>query len=473
VTVIQADGLSKQFFLRHNRSGSLKERFLGILDPARRERIEEFWALRDLSLSVNAGESVGIVGRNGSGKSTFLRLIAGIYRPTEGRLAVLRGSRVGTLIELGVGFHPELTGRENVRLNAAVYGLSRAEIDALYEHIVEYSGLAEFMDVALKNYSIGMMMRLAFAVAANLNPDMLLLDEVFAVGDEAFQQRCVKTIQQFRAEGRTILFVSHSSAAIRSVCDRVCVLDRGRLIFDGPVQRGLEEYQRVALRPSQSETAKDGDAAAHEGGWHRVQPGNYWAEGGDWAFDLLRRQGLRSDSFVLDVGCGSLATGRHLLGFLDHGRYFGFDISHALIVAGVMMELPKAGVAAERGTLLFNHDFDLSRVAHPVKYAISEGFFARLPLNRVARCIAAVMQKLAPDGRLYATWFDNPHPSAFGPIDRGGFLTYSDAEPYHYSFEMLARVCEAIGARAERLGPDASNGPHPRGESVMLITRVG
>jgi ABC-type polysaccharide/polyol phosphate transport system ATPase subunit len=469
--VIEAQELSKQFFLRHNRSGSLKERFLGVLDPARRERVEEFWALRDVSLGINAGESVGIIGRNGSGKSTFLRLVAGIYRPTAGRLAVRRGARMGTLIELGVGFHPELTGRQNVFLNAAVYGFSRAEIEALYGRIVEYSGLPDFMDVALKNYSSGMMMRLAFAVAANLDPDLLLLDEIFAVGDEAFQQQCVRTMQQFRADGRTILFVSHSMAAIRSVCDRVCFLDRGRLIFDGGVGQGIEEYHRVTSA-SAVPAVKKTESRGHEGGWHRVMPGNFWAEGGEWAFDLLRGQGLRPEHAVLDIGCGSLATGRHLLGFLESGRYWGFEINQALMQAGVSLELPRLGLSDARGHFLSNHEFNLSGIAPGIDFAIAEGFFSRLSLNRVARCIAGVLQRLGPGGRFYATWFDNPDPASFEPIDRGGYPTYSDAEPYHYSYEVLAGICDSLGASATRLDDGVAGRPHPRAESAMLITRV-
>lgn len=239
---IQAEHLSKCFHLKHNREGELKVRFLALFDPRRRETVEEFWAVRDVSLTMRRGEAVGIVGRNGSGKSTFLKLVAGLHRPTSGHLRVAKSARIGTMIELGVGFHNELSGRENVYMNASIYGLSRAEIDALYPSVVAYSGLEHFMDVALKNYSSGMCMRLGFAVAAQLKPDILLLDEIFAVGDADFQRQCMQTLQDYRANGTTILFVSHSAEAVRAICDRVVVLDHGRMVFDGPVDAGLAAY---------------------------------------------------------------------------------------------------------------------------------------------------------------------------------------------------------------------------------------
>jgi ABC-2 type transport system ATP-binding protein len=243
--MLEASGVSKCFILRHNRSASVKERFLSLLHRDRKEVREEFWALRDVSIRIGAGEVVGLVGRNGSGKSTLLKLIAGIHRPTGGRLLIARGARVGTMIELGVGFHPDLSGRENVFLNGAIHGLSRAQIEAIYERVVNYSGLDHFMDVPLKNYSSGMHMRLGFAIAAHLDPDILLLDEIFAVGDANFQKRCVQTLRDFEAQGRSILFVSHSPEAIRSICHRVCVLDAGRLLYDGKVEEGLKRYEAM------------------------------------------------------------------------------------------------------------------------------------------------------------------------------------------------------------------------------------
>ena len=261
MAVIEAQSVSKRFLLRHNASVELKVRFLGFLHPDRRQSIEEFWALKALSISIERGEVLGLVGRNGSGKSTFLKLIAGIHRPTSGRLLVAHGARISSMIELGVGFHPELTGRENVFLSASIYGLTRREIEGVYDAVVEYSGLEHFIDVPIKNYSSGMYMRLGFAIAANLNPDILLLDEIFAVGDAHFQQRCIATVRQFMAEGKTIVFVSHAPAAIKAICSRVCVLDKGELAFDGEMEAGLAFYEQLLASP-----------AAQTGAWALAAP---------------------------------------------------------------------------------------------------------------------------------------------------------------------------------------------------------
>jgi ABC-type polysaccharide/polyol phosphate transport system ATPase subunit len=243
--VISAEHVSKRFYLRHNRTTDFKVRVLAMFDPRQRETVEEFWALRDVSVTIRQGEAVGLVGRNGSGKSTFLKLIADLHRPTSGRLLIAADARIGAMIELGVGFHPELSGRENVVLNASVYGLTRQEIAALYPKVVAYSGLEPFMDTALKNYSSGMHMRLGFAIAANMSPDILLLDEIFAVGDAEFQRQCLQTLTAFREAGKTIVFVSHDPDSVRTLCDRVCVLEHGQLLFDGHVDEGLEYYKQM------------------------------------------------------------------------------------------------------------------------------------------------------------------------------------------------------------------------------------
>ena len=246
-TLILAERVSKRFLLHHNYAPTLKARAIGFVDRRQRATAEDFWALRDVDLRVARGESVGLVGRNGSGKSTLLKLIAGIYRPTSGRLRVRRDARIGTMIELGVGFHPELSGRENVYLNASVYGLDRAEVDRIYDAVVDYAELAQFVDEPIKNYSSGMLVRLAVAVAAHLDPEVLLLDEIFAVGDAPFQEKCRRTMQEFLERGRTILFVSHSAKSVREMCGRVCVLDHGAKVFDGDTAEGLAVYDTLSL----------------------------------------------------------------------------------------------------------------------------------------------------------------------------------------------------------------------------------
>jgi ABC-2 type transport system ATP-binding protein len=218
---------------------------MGLVYARYRPSTEAFWALQNVDLTVGRGEAVGLVGRNGSGKSTLLKLIAGIHRPTSGRVLVRRDATIGTMIELGVGFNPELTGRENIFLNASVYGLTRRDVERIFDAVVDYSEIGQFIDEPVKNYSSGMVVRLAFSVAAHLDPEVLLLDEIFAVGDEAFQDKCRRTMRRFIDEGRTILFVSHAASTVRQICSRVCVLQDGRKVFDGDTQEGLALYHET------------------------------------------------------------------------------------------------------------------------------------------------------------------------------------------------------------------------------------
>lgn len=242
---IQIVNVSKSFVIRHNKTASLKSTFIGLFYKRYREEKEILWALRDVSLNISPGEAFGLIGRNGSGKSTLLKVIAGIYPPTKGKIELPNGPRMGTMIELGVGFHPELTGRENVFLGASIHGLSRKEIESIYRAVVDFSELDEFMDTPIKNYSSGMHARLGFALAINLNPDVLLVDEVLAVGDEPFQHKCKEQIDKFREQGKTIIFVSHSAEDVKNICNRACVLDHGRLMFVGKPAEAIERYHQL------------------------------------------------------------------------------------------------------------------------------------------------------------------------------------------------------------------------------------
>jgi homopolymeric O-antigen transport system ATP-binding protein len=245
---IQIVNVSKAFVIWHNKTASLKSTFIGLFYKRYREEKEILWALREVNLNISSGEAFGLIGRNGSGKSTLLKVIAGIYPPTKGKVELPNGSRMGTMIELGVGFHPELTGRENIFLGASIHGLSRKEIEDIYANVVKFSELDEFMDTPVKNYSSGMHARLGFALAINLNPDLLLVDEVLAVGDEPFQKKCKKQIDKFRVQGKTIIFVSHSAEDVKNICDRACVLDHGRLMFLGKPEEAIEHYHQVLAK---------------------------------------------------------------------------------------------------------------------------------------------------------------------------------------------------------------------------------
>jgi ABC-2 type transport system ATP-binding protein len=232
-TAVEVRGVTKIFRLYQEKYTSLKERVI----RGGRVPYESFAALDDITFEVEQGHTLGLLGHNGSGKSTLLKCIAGILTPTRGEVAV-RG-RVAAMLEVGAGFHPDLSGRDNIYLNATLFGLSRKEVDARLDDIIEFSELGPFIENQVKFYSSGMYARLGFAVAVNMDPDVLLVDEVLAVGDARFQAKCIAKIREFQAEGRTIIFVSHSPELVRAVCDSAFVLDHGRLVGGGPTQDAI------------------------------------------------------------------------------------------------------------------------------------------------------------------------------------------------------------------------------------------
>jgi ABC-2 type transport system ATP-binding protein len=236
---ISASGVGKRFQLHHKRATSLKERLL----LHRRASSEEFWALRDVDLEIGGGLTVGLIGPNGSGKSTLLKVLSGILAPTTGTVAV-RG-RVASLLELGAGFNGELTGRENIYLNAAILGLSRRETSRQFDDIVAFAELEPFIDNQVKHYSSGQYVRLGFAVAVHVTPDILLVDEVLAVGDESFQRKCLTKIAEFQERGCTILFVTHSLDLVPRICGRAVVLDHGRVLHDGDPVEATERLRSL------------------------------------------------------------------------------------------------------------------------------------------------------------------------------------------------------------------------------------
>lgn len=259
---IEVSGLGKQYMIGANllarRPGqdtlidTLANRFRGIVRGGPRTEnttSESFWALRDIDFTVEPGEKLAIIGHNGAGKSTLLKILSRITEPTTGRVELV--GRLSSLLEVGTGFHPELTGRENIYLNGAILGLTRAEVKAKFDEILEFSDCERFLDTPVKRFSSGMKVRLAFAVAAHLEPEILVVDEVLAVGDVAFQNKCLGKMKEVSHDsGRTVLFVSHNMMAVEALCDRGIVLEHGRMVFDGPTREAVHQYYLTSIAAS-------------------------------------------------------------------------------------------------------------------------------------------------------------------------------------------------------------------------------
>lgn len=279
---LSVDHVSKTFKIHQERANSIKQ----FIATGGRNRYEEFYALRDVSLDVRVGEALGIIGHNGSGKSTLLKCMAQILTPNSGEIAVHK--RMAALLELGAGFHPELSGRDNVFLNAAILGMARKEIEGRFDEIVEFSGLADFIDAPVKTYSSGMYVRLAFAVAINVDPELLLIDEILAVGDVTFQQKCMEKFVELREQNRTLVLVTHDTGSVRHFCDRAIWLDHGKVKADGVPADVIDEYTETMLG---AEETAEGDAV-------RRGSGEIWVERVEILVDGQSTTRLRTGSTV-------------------------------------------------------------------------------------------------------------------------------------------------------------------------------
>ncbi len=286
---ISADAVSRRFRVHARETRTLKD----LLVARGRTGGEDVWALRDVSLEIAAGEAVGLIGRNGSGKSTLLRVLAGIIQPTRGSVQV--AGRVGSLLELGAGFHQDFTGRENVFLNGSIQGLRRAQIHERFDEIVAFAELEHAIDRPVRTYSSGMAMRLGFAIAAFLEADVLLLDEVFAVGDENFQRKCFGVIADFKHRGGTILFVSHDAAAVERLCERAVLLSYGEKAYDGPTHEAIVRYRRL-LADELDPTERSVGLREWGSGEAEIAGARLVTAGGE-----LREQFLAGEPLVLEV----------------------------------------------------------------------------------------------------------------------------------------------------------------------------
>lgn len=240
---IEFRDVSRRFLLHHERRSSFQDWFIGLVRT--RGHAEEFWALRDVTFGVRRGETIGLVGRNGAGKSTLLKLVTRILEPSSGKVSV--NGRSYAMLELGAGFHPELSGRDNIYLNGSLYGFSRKEMAQKYDQIVAFSELERFVDTPVKHYSSGMFARLGFGIAVSMAPEILVIDEVLAVGDSSFQEKCLRALGDLKAKGTTILFVSHDADTVRSFCDRAALLVDGHMIDIGPANDVVDHYERLLM----------------------------------------------------------------------------------------------------------------------------------------------------------------------------------------------------------------------------------
>lgn len=261
--VIKAEHIAKKYTIRHEqaeRYKTLAGSITRLARPTRSASTEEFWALDDISFEISQGERVGIIGRNGAGKSTLLKVLSRIVTPTAGRAEIT--GRVSSLLEVGTGFHPELSGRENIFLNGSILGMSKAEIQGKFDEIVAFAEVEKFLDTPVKRYSSGMYVRLAFAVAAHLEPEILIVDEVLAVGDAVFQRKCIGKMNDVAGEGRTILFVSHNMDAVQKLCNKGILLQKGRLLAQGPINTVIDKY--LETQSSHAATYDIALPAAHD-----------------------------------------------------------------------------------------------------------------------------------------------------------------------------------------------------------------
>src|SRR6188768_1221328 len=250
--ILEIHQLAKKFRIQHLPGGymSLRERMLHTFKFENTTN-EDFWALNDVSFQVQRGESIGIIGRNGAGKSTLLKILSKITPPTKGKI-ISRG-RIASLLEVGTGFHPELTGRENIFFNGSLLGMKRKEIELKFDEIVSFSGVEKFLDTPLKHYSSGMQLRLAFSVAAFLEPEILVIDEVLAVGDAEFQKKCLGKMEDISKSGRTILFVSHNMGAVQNLCHKAILLEQGKIVQHALVDQVIQAYQSSFSSKNQNE----------------------------------------------------------------------------------------------------------------------------------------------------------------------------------------------------------------------------
>jgi lipopolysaccharide transport system ATP-binding protein len=357
--IILLEKISKRFILHHERPRSFQELTLSLFRRNPNSR-EEFWALRDVCLAISAGEIVGLIGPNGAGKSTLLKLASRIIQPTSGRIEV--SGRVGALLELGAGFHPDLTGRENIYLNGSILGLSRREIRKQLESIIDFAEMSRFIDMPVRNYSSGMLVRLGFAVATSFRPDILLIDEVLAVGDETFQVKCLQRIGQMRENGITILFVSHNLETVRHLCHRAVWLDGGQVRAEGKSNVVIAAYLKQTWG---TDDAIDADQTA--------DPGRRWGSGEVQITDVRFYSADGKERQAFETGERMIVRADYIAHSKIHRPVFGMAIyrQNGIQINESNTKFSGCDIAYIEGRGQIEYSIDLSLLAGTYRFSIA------------------------------------------------------------------------------------------------------
>lgn len=375
---IQIRGLSKCYRIGHQKErtlhGSLGKGLKSLLAPGK--VYEEFWALSDIDLDVRQGQVQGIIGRNGAGKTTLLKLLSRITYPSRGSFTIQ--GRVASLLEVGTGFHPELSGRENIFLNGTILGMSRAEIRQKFDEIVEFSGVEHFLDTPVKRYSSGMYVRLAFAVAAHLEPEVLIVDEVLAVGDAAFQRKCLGKMDEVARTGRTVLFVSHNMAAVAQLCNRVLLLEQGRVVMEGGTDEAVARYLSLSEDGKGHIIHRHGNRKAEFIHWElfntQEEPSGEFLMGDSLVFRFRIRFNERVDELDMGLSISNAAGDRitHLLNHDEGLRISGMPgtvLEVEILLDTVFLSPGRYSVSA--GLEKFAEDFDV--IEDALRFAMVQG----------------------------------------------------------------------------------------------------
>ncbi|MDD5109695.1 MAG: ATP-binding cassette domain-containing protein [Patescibacteria group bacterium] len=423
---------------------------------------QDFWAVDDLTFTARPGEIFGIIGQNGAGKSTVLKILARVTKQTRGTVHVT--GRVAALIEIGAGLHPDLTGEENIFLYGAIMGMSRKELRQKFDAIVDFSELAPWLQTPVRFYSSGMFLRLAFAIAIHTDPDILLMDEILAVGDEPFQKKCLAKMDAYRRQNKVIILVSHNLGQVARLCNRALWLENGRSVMLGEGTAVVNAYTKAMSAKTQG--------LMSDIPWYRREVDGAWDELGKKQLDFLVAHGLQPHHRLLEIGCGSLRGGVHFIEFLAPGGYYGVDKEAALLAAGKEVELEQKGLLQKAPTLKAMDDFNVPAFGQTFDYVWAHAVFIHLSLNHIIQCLMNVDRVLKPGGKFYATFFENPEgKQQLGPRvrqrDGSSFTTYFSKNPYHYDLATFRWMCEGTSLQVENLG----DWGHPAHQQMLVFTK--